>query len=529
MNKITFNENDIKKLKEQGVEDLIISLMPTNKPSLRYLALLLYSDVIEKYEVKTGLDIIYNISSSVESHYRTVYITKKNGKKREINKPDERLSNIQKRIYKKILANVPVSENAVAYVKGRSIKQATKIHIGKSAVLKLDIKNFFGSINFTKTKDFFSNLGFDKYQAITLANLCCYKGRLPQGTPTSPILSNIVMNDFDNDISSYCLERNIAYTRYSDDMIFSGDFDTQALIEFVSEKLNENGFSLNDKKTKIIKQGQRQSALGVTLNEKQQVTKEFRKKIRQEIYYCQKHSMKSHIEHMNDKRFIRSNGDPDFKAYIDNIYGRINFALQINPDDTEMRSYKIAVKKLFAGLKQIQIETEKKLFDCAAQYYERKHEQYKNGLFDELKASGFTDKEIYKSPFFSGKHEILSRSLKVHTAKDDLGNILSVVSENKHGFSNEYILKRYEDGFFGSKFDTSVGYLIITSDKLAALHKGITNLVSFNGPPYKFCLTVKKRQMIKRFGDKVIIRRDDIPSFIEWLETELRYNNIEII
>lgn len=120
----------------------------------------------------------------------------------------------------------------------------------------------------------------------------------------------------------------------------------------------EHKISLNRKeKTQFIKQGQRQTVTGVVVNEKQQLPKNYRREIRKEIYYCQTYSVKSHILHANLTEYMYPNGDADCRKYLLHLYGRINFALQINPNDSDMRIYRDyvcqALKKVDFGERKI--------------------------------------------------------------------------------------------------------------------------------------------------------------------------------
>ena len=487
-----------------NIKEFIDFIMPSNKQSIKELAKILYPDLNTRDDVFSLTNYLYVMIDGIENDYDEFAIKKKNGKLRTITKPNEALADIQKRIYKYILKGKPVSPCAAAYVKDGSICDATKKHIKYPILVKLDIKSFFESIDFEAVKEVFVSLGFDKYQAITLANFCCYKGRLPQGTSTSPMLSNLVMREFDDYLLTYCLKHNVKYTRYSDDMLFSGDFDTNHLIGIVNTVLQDFGFELNRSKTKVIKQGQRQSALGVVLNEKQQVSKEYRKQIRQEIYYCSKYSVKSHLEHMDDDRFILPSGEPDYIGYIENLYGRINFALQINPSDTEMISYRNSLKALKCSMFEIKLAEQERLFERLYETCINNNEEpiSKEELYNNLLNCGFKKKQLnrliirndYWFPCFD----------EIFLARDDKENILSLITAF-NGEVGKVLINPHYDGLFGSKFDKSLGYLIITSDKLAAIRNGISNLVSFNNAPCNFFLSKRKLDMIREYGNKVII------------------------
>ena len=145
---------------------------------------------------------------------------------------------------------------------------------------------------------------FLKGAGVMLTSLCCYKGFLPQGAPTSPAISNIVMKTFDEVIGRYCETMSIVYSRYSDDMRFSGDFSPGQVIRKVDNLLSSMGFTLNTQKTHIARQGQQQLITGVVINSKEHAPAAYRRKIRQEMYYCKKCGVRSHILHANLQAFI---------------------------------------------------------------------------------------------------------------------------------------------------------------------------------------------------------------------------------
>ena len=109
-------------------------------------------------------------------------------------------------------------------------------------------------------------------------------GALPQGAPTSPTISNIIMKDFDNAVGQWCEENKISYTRYCDDLTFSADIPLQNLHFKVCDMLNRWGFEVNESKTKFISNASCQRVTGLTVNEKVTIPKEYKRNLRQEIH-----------------------------------------------------------------------------------------------------------------------------------------------------------------------------------------------------------------------------------------------------
>lgn len=290
------------------------------------------SDVIRVSEI-LGISVIdlYQFSNNQSNHYRLVSIPKKSGGIRELNVPSHYLKHIQRCILDKLLYSLPVSEYAKAYLPDAKLIDNALPHIGKEKVLKLDIKSFFDNIDSDMVCSVFSRLGFESAATSLLANICTLEGVLPQGAPTSPHIANLVMMYFDNRVGDFCKVRNVAYTRYCDDMTFSGDFEEKEITCFVEHLLLKQGFELNHKKTTCISSSQQQKVTGIVVNEKPQISSAERRKIRQEVYYLSKYTVLSCMRKMD----IHTTQI----EYLTSLQGRISFALQINPDDKKMREY----------------------------------------------------------------------------------------------------------------------------------------------------------------------------------------------
>lgn len=162
-----------------------------------------------------------------------------------------------------------------------------------------------------------------------LAHLCCLDYVLPQGAPTSPYLSNLRMISIDNEIKDFITSKGIRYTRYADDLTFSGDFDPHLLIKTISRIVYNGSFQINKQKTRVARNNTRQEVTGIVVNSHMQISKEKRRKIRQQLYYINKFGLDSHLSHIGETR----------SHYLNHLIGIINFALFVNPKDSEMKEY----------------------------------------------------------------------------------------------------------------------------------------------------------------------------------------------
>lgn len=240
---------------------------------------------------------------------------------------------MQRIILNEFLSEYRISKCATAYHKGSTLVSNAKPHMNKKYILKLDIEDFFGSISYGRVYKMFSNHFPSKYAKL-FAELCCYNDKLVQGAPTSPSISNIIMLDFDNMVESYCKKNNISYTRYCDDITLSSDFSLNNAYHKIKKELQKTGFELNKRKTHFVKNTHQQRITGIVVNEKIQTPIEYRKKLRQELYYLYKFGANNVILKNNYTDYI-SNGATLNEKYINSLLGKINYILQIDPCNSE--------------------------------------------------------------------------------------------------------------------------------------------------------------------------------------------------
>lgn len=283
--------------------------------------------------------LLYGLANHIESHYTEITIPKKNGGTRTLMIPDNLLKYVQKQILKQVLMQIPVSCYACAYKRGISLKDNALPHQNQKLILKLDIQDFFGSITYISVyQHAFPPELFPPSVRALMTHLCCFRDTLPQGAPASPYISNLVMKPFDEYMGKWCKERGISYTRYCDDMTFSGDFSPQSVIRKTQGFLHRLGFQLNQNKTRIFSQKYRQEVTGIVVNEKIQVSKNYRRKLRQECYYIKKFGIEQHLKQIGytDKK----------ETYLQQLFGRIEYVLQVNPYDREFLELKLFAKSL---------------------------------------------------------------------------------------------------------------------------------------------------------------------------------------
>lgn len=267
---------------------------------------------------------LYGVSNRIWAHYHRIRIPKRDGGFRELCVPDRLLKAIQRQIHEKLLCLEAVSPYAAAYRPCGSTRVNAAPHTGKRVVLKLDIDRFFDHARDSLVKEYaFPAWRYSERNRVLLTLLCTNRGVLPQGAPTSPAISNLILCAFDMTVGAWCAQRGIAYTRYCDDMTFSGDFAPGEVIAAVRGELGRLGFRLNDSKTAIIRAGRRQLVTGLVVNERVHVPRSYVRELRQELYYCRRFGLRSHIEQ-------RGLAIPP-ETYAAQLLGRIGYVLSVEP------------------------------------------------------------------------------------------------------------------------------------------------------------------------------------------------------
>ena len=232
----------------------------------------------------------------VDSYYTEFEIPKKSGEPRRICAPTGDLKGVQRQLadalwehQKSIYEELGIKPNiSHAFEEGKSIITNAKIHRNKRIVINVDLSDFFDSIHIGRVCGFFEknkHFNLPHEPAITIAQLACYQGKLPQGAPTSPIITNLVCQVLDMHLLSFAKRYRLDYTRYADDITFSTN--DRAFLEtwdsFYAElekKIRKAGFSLNEKKTRITYRDSKQVVTGLVVNKKISVDHAYCRKVR---------------------------------------------------------------------------------------------------------------------------------------------------------------------------------------------------------------------------------------------------------
>lgn len=276
-----------------------------------------------------------------KSHYFYRWIRKRPGSYRLIESPKQLLKEVQHKILHEILDHISPHPQAHGFVRGRSIISNARPHVGQAVILKFDLENFYTTISFARVVAIFRSLGYSREAAIWLGYLTTTKipaqlpapennpirllpfhaPHLPQGAPTSPAIANLSAFSLDVRLSGLARSFGINYTRYADDLTFSGSESMlrslNVIIPLVQKIVKSERFKINKEKRRIIRANQRQTVTGVVVNEKTNVSRKEYDQLKAILHNCKHQGPGSQNR---DQR-------PDFAAHL---LGRIAHVSQLN-------------------------------------------------------------------------------------------------------------------------------------------------------------------------------------------------------
>jgi RNA-directed DNA polymerase len=294
----------------------------------------------------------YQMSDFRLRHYHYRILNKVSGSIRLIEAPKPRLKRLQRQILTEILEKIPSHPAVHGFRKGRSIKTFTAPHTGKRVVLRMDLQNFFPSFAATRIQSFFRTAGYPELVADLLGGVCTtatprdiwsraafgedplhlwescaevrasYSGRhLPQGAPTSPALANLCAYRLDCRLAGLAESAGAVYTRYADDLAFSGATDFDKKVERFSAHIAaiavEEGFKVHHRKTRIMRQGVRQHLAGLVVNQHMNVRRSDFDRLKAALTNCVRFGPESQNRESH----------PQFRLHLK---GRIGFVEMIN-------------------------------------------------------------------------------------------------------------------------------------------------------------------------------------------------------
>lgn len=252
--------------------------------------------------------LAFNRKASKVSHYVQFTVPKRSGGERLISAPMPRLKAAQHWVLEHLLDPLSTHHAAHGFVRGRSIVSNAEPHVGSDVVVNLDLEDFFPTVHYRRVKGLFRSFGYSE-QIATICGLICTEPRtaeveldgeryhvhagervLPQGAPTSPAITNLLCRALDSRLSRISEKLGFVYTRYADDLSFSGgrDADVGKLLRQVRHVVGQEGFVVHEGKTRVFRRGRRQEVTGVVVNERCTLDRRTLKRFRATLYQIER-------------------------------------------------------------------------------------------------------------------------------------------------------------------------------------------------------------------------------------------------
>lgn len=283
------------------------------------------------------LNFLYSVVNSPRKFYRSFGIKKKNGGTRFINEPLPALKSIHRWIHDNIGSKLPISKASKAYKKNSNIKDNARLHRKQDIILSMDIDSFFANCRVSHIYKLFLAMGYTHKVSFLISNIVSLDNGLPMGSPASPSLANALLYDFDETALVFSAGKNIRYSRYSDDLTFSGNsgIDTEIIKDFAVKNLSPLGMKLKYNKTRVMKNNNLQIVTGIVVNEKMNVLRKNRRRLRQEVYYINKFGIDQHLlrEKIENSR------------HIDRLIAKTKFNIWVNKFDAISKKCLIDLEK----------------------------------------------------------------------------------------------------------------------------------------------------------------------------------------
>lgn len=325
------------------VVDVDVPKLPTSGDVARWLAIPLEQlDWFTDARRQHGRTAIPDLQ-----HYTYVFVPRAHKPPRLIEAPKPRLKTMQRRILRDIVGRVPTHDAAHGFVAGRSCLSGADRHTGAHVVVCLDLADFFLTTPVGRVLALFRGLGYPDAAARVLTGLCTTvtpqsvldrvprparhtraamqrygEPHLPQGAPTSPALANLVAWRLDVRLTGLARSYGAVYSRYADDLTFSGDAELRSkaasLIDAVAGIVEDEGYALNERKTRVMTRAGRQQVTGIVVNEHRNVARDAYDTLKAILHNCRRNGLDAE----------NRDGHPDFRAHL---AGRVGWVESVNP------------------------------------------------------------------------------------------------------------------------------------------------------------------------------------------------------
>ena len=302
-----------------------------------------------------GLDLSHLLyilyKASDDARYRTFEIPKRTGGTREIAAPIGIIREAQDKLLPELTARYNAHPGAHGFMAGRSILSNAGQHVGTKLVLNIDLKDFFPGINFGRIRGLFMSpaFGLGPAAATVAAQICTRKNGLPQGAPTSPVLSNFIATELDRRLTRLAKQNGMSYSRYADDITFSTNrpafpvtivaFEEHeagkpklVLGDAIQKEITAAGFVVNEKKIRLQTRAMKQAVTGLTVNDQANVARERIRRLRAMLHAWAKFG----LEAAGEEHFRKHRGKPRGEAsgnlgaaFRNIVYGELAFVKMV--------------------------------------------------------------------------------------------------------------------------------------------------------------------------------------------------------
>ena len=242
--------------------------------------------------------------SRFDDLYKTYEIPKRSGGTRTITAPNTSLKRLQRRLLANGLNAIALHPSAHGFRREHSILTNASAHVGRQLVVNVDIAGFFPNTKHQRILSAVRHMGAGKISpmaSLLLADICSFNGALPTGAPTSPAIGNIVLRSADASIGTVADRHGVAYTRYADDLTFSGGDDVKKILPFVRRVLADHGYELDSKKTQLYRRGRQQLVTNLIVNDKVNLKRTDRRRLRAAVHArCNGRPVRWHDREMDD-------------------------------------------------------------------------------------------------------------------------------------------------------------------------------------------------------------------------------------
>ncbi len=350
---------------------------------------------------------LMQFQENINAHrkYVTFRIPKKTGGYRVITAPVKEIKDLQRKINSLLQQVYKPKGPAQGFVASKSIVSNAHPHKDRRYILNLDLKDFFPTVHFRRVLGMFMGNPYyvSREIATFLAKVCCYKGKLPQGAPTSPTISNMICAKMDSQLQSLAKSHKCFYTRYADDITFSTNISSfpTALATFnvagqaeigaeLARIIQDNGFIINVKKVRMQRRTTRQEVTGLTVNKKVNVDQKLVRQVRAMLHAWRKYGYDQAQQHFVVKYDKKQRDLPqDYPIFKAVLKGRIEFIGMVKSKDdptylnflcqfNDLEAGITSIRKLPSSVSEDEVEQQKKLLEIHRKNLRRYLEQKAN-------------------------------------------------------------------------------------------------------------------------------------------------------